>query len=389
MIRIAVALGQLGWALSHWWKRQDQFAWFSSYLADRQLIEPSRIILALSAALVTLVPVVVLIDADLTPSLLAMLITAIVLGAGLSLMWVVLPWPSPARSRAWVCVCDVTILVGSLAQYTTLGGLYGCAVFGLVGAYIAFFHSTRMLAAHLVFSLVSAGIIAGFIIADDGAATSSVAVGLIQAVLIGISTPVATQFLMEALASDAAAAELDTLTGVLNRRGLERALDRLNSMDPDNVHGLAVIVADLDNFKEINDRYGHRYGDRVLAEIATRLRAALGVSGVVSRIGGDEFVVADSLRWTEPMRLANQVLHTISTTSDPPVTASVGVVHLTGRLPGHRSLMTTVLFTDLADAAMYEAKRAGGNTVRTRSHDYGAAMVAEPAPSPRPAPRPY
>ncbi|GAA1456367.1 GGDEF domain-containing protein [Williamsia maris] len=372
MIRFGVGLAQLGWALSHWWNRQDQFDWFGSYLADRQLVEPTRVLLAISAGTVTLVPVVTLIDATTRPETgyVVAAVVASILGIALSMMWLFLPWPSVSRSRWWVVVSDVAIALGCLAQEERIGGLNGCALFGLVGGYIAFFHGARMLTAHIAFTLVVAGTLSGLMLGDDQGTVSSVAIAVIQAVLVGIAIPIATQFMLEVLASDAAASEVDTLTGVLNRRGLERALERISTMDRQNSHGLAVLVADLDNFKEINDQYGHRYGDRVLAEIAARLRVAVGASGVVARIGGDEFVVADSLRWTEPTRLANHVLHTISAVSDPPVTASVGVVHFSGRIPGRQSVMSTVLFTDLADAAMYEAKRSGGNTVRTRSHHY-------------------
>ncbi|MBJ7287754.1 GGDEF domain-containing protein [Williamsia sp.] len=371
MIRFEVGLAQLGWALSHWWNRQDQFEWFGSYLGDRQLIEPTRVLLAISAGAVTLVPLVTLLDTATRPGFgFAAAVVASVLGVALSLMWLVLPWPSADRSRWWVIGSDVAIALACVAREELIGGLSGCALFGLVGGYIAFFHGARMLTAHIAFTFVVAGTLAGLLLGDDQAAVSTIAVAVIQAVLVGIAIPIATQFVLEMLASDAAASEVDTLTGVLNRRGLERALERITSAGRQNAHGLAVLVADLDNFKEINDRYGHRHGDRVLAEIAARLRGAVGASGVVARIGGDEFVVADSLRWTEPTRLANHVLHTIAAVSDPPVTASVGVVHLSGRIPGRQSVMSTVLFTDLADAAMYEAKRSGGNTVRTRSHHY-------------------
>ncbi|MBT0566541.1 GGDEF domain-containing protein [Williamsia sp. CHRR-6] len=383
MTRFAVGLGQLGWAISHWWNRKDQFEWFSSYLSDRQLVEPTRILLGITCGTASLVPWVILLDAGGPENVLQRYaaLASGVIGVGMTVMWLLLPWPSATRSRSWVVVADLSILLGCLAQIHHVGAVAGCAVFGLVSGYIAFFHGARMLAVHIGFSLVVACLLSVLLMRADTASLSTVVIGIIQAAAVGIAIPVATQFMLEVLASDAAASEMDTLTGVLNRRGLERALERLTAMDRQNSHGLAVMVADLDNFKEINDHYGHRYGDRVLAEIAARLRVAVGVGGVVARIGGDEFVIADSLRFNDPVRLANTVLLTISTVSDPPVTASVGVVHFTGVIPTNKSLMSTVLFTDLADAAMYEAKRAGGNTVRTRGHNYGA-------PSPAPVVRP-
>ncbi|MGZ8178970.1 diguanylate cyclase [Williamsia sp. SKLECPSW1] len=367
MIRLPVALEQLGWVLGHWWRRADQFGFLSAYLADRQLIEPSRLIMAVSSGFIALVPIAVVSSGDTSGAWTVLGVLSAVVAVGAAAMWLVLPWPSATRSRWWVLACDVATAVGVLVQQTSLGGLYGCAVFVLIAGYIAIFHGARLLAAHLLLSVVVTVVLAVRMVDSDQSGIALATIAVVQVLVVAIIVPVTTQFLLETLSSEAAASEVDTLTGVLNRRGLDRALERMTAM---NDRGVAIIVADLDNFKEINDRYGHRHGDGVLALIATRLREAVGTSGVVARIGGDEFVIADSLRWTDPHRLANHVLHTIATVSEPVVTASVGVVHMTGDITGAGRLMTTSLYTELADAAMYEAKRSGGNTVRTRVHHH-------------------
>ncbi len=79
---------------------------------------------------------------------------------------------------------------------------------------------------------------------------------------------------------------LDSLTGLLNRRGLEQELEARVS-DP----SLWIVFADLDGFKQVNDQLGHHVGDEVLKEVATRLRKAWRSTDVVARIGGDEFVI--------------------------------------------------------------------------------------------------
>ncbi|GAA2052928.1 GGDEF domain-containing protein [Williamsia deligens] len=367
VIRLPVALEQLGWVLLHWWRRADQFPWVSAYLADRQLIEPARLIMAVVTAMISLVPIVYVAGGDTTGIWTGLGTASAVVGVLGAAMWLVLPWPSATRSRLWVAVCDIGTAIGCLAQSEALGGIYGCAVFAVISGYIAIFHGARMLSAHLVFTVVFSVALAWRLVEAGSSGTVLATIAVVQTVLVAVMVPVVTQFLLETLSSEAAASEVDTLTGVLNRRGLDRALERMTAM---NDRGVAVIVADLDNFKEINDRYGHRHGDSVLAQIAVRLREAVGTSGVVARIGGDEFVIADSLRWTDPTRLATHVLHTISAVTDPVVTASVGVVHMTGDMAGTHRLMATSLYTELADAAMYEAKRAGGNTVRTRVHHH-------------------
>ena len=84
-------------------------------------------------------------------------------------------------------------------------------------------------------------------------------------------------------------ADTDLLTGLLNRRALFEALGRF--LHPRDGAGCGVLFCDLDQFKVVNDRYGHSAGDQVLAEVAARLREVTGPEHVVARFGGDEFVV--------------------------------------------------------------------------------------------------
>ncbi|NEK70993.1 MAG: GGDEF domain-containing protein, partial [Xanthomonas perforans] len=78
----------------------------------------------------------------------------------------------------------------------------------------------------------------------------------------------------------------DDLTGLLNRAGfLQAAESRLHSGT------LSLLLLDLDGFKFVNDVYGHKAGDRVLVEVARRLRDALPENGLAARLGGDEFAV--------------------------------------------------------------------------------------------------
>jgi diguanylate cyclase (GGDEF)-like protein len=82
----------------------------------------------------------------------------------------------------------------------------------------------------------------------------------------------------------------DSLTGLLNRRGLFEAGDRLLSSKREG-RALVVMFADLDNFKAVNDAYGHAVGDRVLREISALIRDGVRLADLVARYGGDEFVL--------------------------------------------------------------------------------------------------
>lgn len=81
----------------------------------------------------------------------------------------------------------------------------------------------------------------------------------------------------------------DPLTGVLNRRGLERSIGRKVTASDKNKR--AVIIADIDHFKAINDEFGHSIGDKVLVEFASLLRLTADEGTIVGRVGGEEFIL--------------------------------------------------------------------------------------------------
>ena len=89
----------------------------------------------------------------------------------------------------------------------------------------------------------------------------------------------------------AARAEIDPLTEILNRRGLERELKRALAYVKRHGTGAALIYFDLDRFKSINDRHGHTAGDAVLKAVASAIAQNVRTSDVVARLGGDEFAV--------------------------------------------------------------------------------------------------
>src|SRR6478752_842152 len=87
-------------------------------------------------------------------------------------------------------------------------------------------------------------------------------------------------------------AEMDPLTGCLNRRSGGPAIEALLGEAVRRQSGVAVLMVDLDSFKQINDFNGHQVGDKVLVEVARRIGALLPKDGLLARIGGDEFVCA-------------------------------------------------------------------------------------------------
>lgn len=156
---------------------------------------------------------------------------------------------------------------------------------------------------------------------------------------------------------NAAAAETDALTGLFNRRGLIRQLT------PNLDEGCVLFFIDLDEFKPINDNFGHAIGDEVLCNLARILRYEIHQSAICARLGGDEFIVAIPRVIDEYSlkALADQLIHQItkpfvcSKQNHHRVTASLG----SACIPQHAKDIDSLL--QKSDAAMYLAKQRGRN----------------------------
>ena len=157
-------------------------------------------------------------------------------------------------------------------------------------------------------------------------------------------------------------ASIDPLTGCLNRRSGVPAIAALLVEAAAQRREVAVLMVDLDNFKQINDLHGHAMGDCVLTETAGRLAASLPEGGVLARIGGDEFVCAlpyDVTARDAVDRLAAQLVDTVSSPIEEreailEATVSIGIA-----ASGDDTQSATALDADAlihrADIAMYHA----------------------------------
>jgi len=154
----------------------------------------------------------------------------------------------------------------------------------------------------------------------------------------------------------------DSLTGLTNRYSMESRLEQALATARRDVAPLAVMLIDMDRFKNINDSLGHHVGDRLLVEVAQRLRACVRESDIVARLGGDEFVVV--LTGMEAARDAMPVGNKILQALGQPYAMDEQRLHSTPSIgvslfPADGADAETLL--KHADAAMYHAKGNGRN----------------------------
>lgn len=155
----------------------------------------------------------------------------------------------------------------------------------------------------------------------------------------------------------------DELTGVPNRRA---ALRRLQPLLEDGHGRCALLIIDIDHFKQINDRFGHPEGDEALRLVASCLRDEVREPAFLGRLGGEEFIVVlpetgleEAAAIAERFRANVMTLDSRRWLSDCPITVSIGLT-----IEADHDTPSTML--QRADAALYEAKRAGRNCVRVR-----------------------
>ena len=171
-------------------------------------------------------------------------------------------------------------------------------------------------------------------------------------------------------------AVLDPLTGMLNRNALETRAVELEHLSALAGQPVGLIVADIDHFKRVNDRYGHTTGDLVLTGVAERLREELRAFDLAYRIGGEEFLLllpgADVDRATELAEQLHRRVAAAEIVEGIEITMSFGI----SGSPVGRRFDYEQAFAE-ADQALLAAKRAGRNRVRRfadHARPYGEAV---------------
>lgn len=169
----------------------------------------------------------------------------------------------------------------------------------------------------------------------------------------------------------------DPLTRLWNRRHFESQLELEVQRARRYRKPLTLLILDLDRFKNVNDRFGHPEGDRVLRVISQMVRDSFRKTDIVCRYGGEEIaVIAPETSFAEALSLAERTRERISQTVIPVtgepfrITVSIGLATLKDGAEGGSELMAT------ADAALYRAKADGRNACRGDEHSIASRREA-------------
>jgi diguanylate cyclase (GGDEF)-like protein len=210
-------------------------------------------------------------------------------------------------------------------------------------------------------SVVTAVVFVGASLAADAGAVLGEPLPMLAVLAMQTTVTIGSVALARAEIGHRRASIVDPLTGLLNRQGLAGRFEELRRQALVSAAPIALILFDLDHFKAINDSRGHDVGDRLLREVADRIRRTLRAFELIYRVGGEEFLIVlpgmeewEGAALAEQLRLAIEALGESTGTA---VTASFGV---------SGSADVGLDFDGLyraADQALYRAKRAGRDTV--------------------------
>ncbi|MDP7706197.1 GGDEF domain-containing protein [Mycobacterium sp. TY815] len=361
--------------LGVWWRRADHYDQLSSLLEARRMCILARSIISVIAGGLVLDALATIWTptGPQTGIQIGCAVAASVGAAAGSLLWAVC-WPTRVQAITFAVVSNASIALIALAQSDPIVEMFTCTTFAAMAFYIALFHTPRLMAYNFAVAIVvaaSAGLRIAAMYHVVGAAC-----GLSLVLLLNLAVPFGIQAVVYVLGADAMRAERDQLTGLLNRRAFDRYVKARIAQDRELSARLVVTMIDLDRFKFLNDQHGHSAGDAALVAVARALRECTDDTALLARVGGEEFVIADFCDPDEVQRRAQRLCDAIAALPFG-LTASVGTAGA-DRQPV-AALDARAAFDDrtslhelicAADAAMYVAKRRGGNQTWHHQGDY-------------------
>lgn len=175
-----------------------------------------------------------------------------------------------------------------------------------------------------------------------------------------------------------AQAKIDPLTKLANRFGFEDGIAAMRALPQAGGTDHALLIADIDKFKNVNDRYGHLFGDKILKVVAKAIAAIAGPADIVARFGGEEFIIVlhnadldSAAEAAEKLRSgleAGRIFNPKTNQEIERITVSVGVTEFDPDEPVEAAI-------ERADGALYEAKNNGRNRIAIARRNPPAAVA--------------
>jgi diguanylate cyclase (GGDEF)-like protein len=344
--------------LAHWWNDPVDHYWLLNFLHPRGHLATLRVLIGLGGVAMGIALVLVQFTQLTEPVAASRAVMGALTVAAFAwpIYWWFFPWPSPRTSITLFILTDIGIAMSCAAHGDPLAAMATTPLFAVTGIYLVYFHGPRATAVHLTIATATILAVAVWLGAsgEPHAIPLAICKALVSLLVTAGILPFA-QFGFWLIRNSSVESLVDELTTLSNRRGLLDHVARLTTSAGQPIP-MCVFVIDLDKFKGINDRHGHAVGDEVLVRTARQLRGALTRRAFIARTGGEEFVVIDYLHAGEAAGLGERLRAAVAAAGPPAVTASVGVV--CGQLDGAEDFDRLL---QLADTAMYAAKRDGGD----------------------------
>lgn len=355
-----------GSSLRQWISGDHDYVWIVNHHSMRSLHRPIRLVFAGNTLLFAICSSLLLGSPSgprgapsVTWAIAVLVVQAVAIAA-------ILLAPVPTTSRmaqryfvGFAIFGDVG-LTSVLILYTPVVSAFGCALFVLNSALCTYFVSSRWLLAHMAWAAAVIGWTT-WRVHDSGSfdTFATIAGGLVMLVAV-CAVPVAAHVAWTLLSIDARQSLRDPLTGLHNRRGIDASLEPLWRAAQDRGVAIGAVVIDIDNFKRINDTYGHDVGDLVLQQMSARMIGLAGPTAVVGRTGGEEFTIVVTGTVPDVVDRITSLPDRLRDAIDSaPVTVSVGAAVIESP-DDHRVDIAIRHALRAADGRMYDAKRSGG-----------------------------
>jgi diguanylate cyclase (GGDEF)-like protein len=280
----------------------------------------------------------------------------------MAVVWLRNRWPSRIASELCVVTGALCIAAASLVQNDPLVGLLGSTAFAVLGGFVALFHSMRLLMFLWMVATVTVLVLGARLAATDAVLALCAVVLVVGVNVFGVF---ACRTLLRSMNTEGLLEDVEPLTSLLTRDAFaEKVATLMSSRARGDDRYLAVAVVNLDSFSLLQDMAGVVAANRVRVAVGQQLRETVRRVAVLAHVDDAEFFIADILTSDDPSPFVERVRATVATSPNR-LTASIGVVSTPlSPLAGHPPYDVLDELLSIADTAMRQARREGGNRVK-------------------------